>query len=441
LWLQPINEEIMDTFSNMRKLPRGIQSFEKIRKEGCVYVDKTDLIWHLANDNVYKFLSRPRRFGKSLLTSTLKCYFEGKRELFDGLKISSIEKNWTKHYVFMFDFSGCTTPKEFYNYLDGRIREYEKELGKSDKVELKDRFFDVMKAAYERTGETVAVLVDEYDAPLHSTMLKDDEHENMAEIYRSFFPIFKTGADYLKCLFLTGITKFTQLSLFSVLNNVAIISAEPMYASICGITRQEIADNFMPELETMAKKNNWTVEQTLEELKSAYDGYHFSNDLSQEVYNPYSLIEALSTCRISNYWVSSGDTKMLTDMLIHGYNANEEFEGYLLDADMLELADVSRNNVPLLLYQSGYLTIKGYDDGIYTLGFPNREVKKALYNAVLPNVLSKESEEVDKSINRIRMALRKDDIEGVMKNLKSLISETPYARKGEKSLEERFRSS
>jgi len=363
----------------IRRLPKGIQSFEKIRKDDFVYVDKTDMVWQIANGDQYSFLSRPRRFGKSLLTSTLECYFEGRKELFEGLKIMSLEKEWKKRQVFHFDFSGCESKQSLINRINLQLSTYEKIFGKDENaIELGDRMLVLMMKAYEKTGEQVAVLVDEYDAPLQNSLFDSDRHNDIVRIYRSFFPVMKTGDKYLKCLFLTGITKFTQLSLFSVLNNVSILSTWPQYASICGITRQEIADNFQPELMTMADVNGWTLEETLDELRDMYDGYRFSSDLNQAVYNPFSVINALSESKLKNFWAASGASNMLNKMLIRAYDSDMNLEQNYIPADSLDMADVTPDSVTLFLYQTGYLTIKDYSDDLYTLGIPNKEVRRAL---------------------------------------------------------------
>jgi len=413
-----------------RRLPLGIQGFEKIRKEGYVYVDKTDLAWQIANGNTYNFLSRPRRFGKSLLTSTLKCYFEGRKDLFEGLKIMELEKEWTKRPVFLFDFSGLETANALSDYISGMLDIYEKEYGKGSFTNLNSRFAYLIEKAYEKTGQQVAVLVDEYDAPLQHTLFKKDEHEAIVTVYRSFFPALKTAGDYLKCLFLTGITKFTQLSLFSTLNNISIIGHRPQYATVCGVTQQEILDNFQPELEAMGKANGWTVDETLDKLKNMYDGYRFSSDADPEkmVYNPFSLINALSDKDLNPYWASSGGSSLLNELLQQADTDKIDVENCYIDKDDLEMDDVSLENVELFLYQSGYLTIKDYDGDSYTLGIPNNEVRRALYKIVLPNTLQKRSKDVDNSIRRIREALKKDDIDTMMKNLQQFLAETPYSR-------------
>jgi len=418
-----------------------MQYFETIRQEGYVYVDKTDLVWKIANTDQNNFLSRPRRFGKSLLSDTLACYLEGRKDLFEGLKIMSLEKEWKKHFVFRFDFSGKETSQQLKNYLEGTLGEYEKQLGHSAMVEIGDRFLALMKRAYEQTGEKFAVIIDEYDAPLQRTLYDNDEHDKVVAIYRSFFPTLKTGSKHLKCLFFTGITKFTQLSLFSTLNNVAILSAMPEYATVCGFTHQELLDNFMPEIEALGRENNWDIERTLGELQYMYDGYHFSPDTTPEtaVYNPYSVINALANRNIDNYWASSGASRLLNDALQRNDVNGDSLEGCILNKRTLNNADVSLDDIPLFLYQSGYLTIKSYDDEIYTLGIPNNEVKTALYEIVLPNALKTTQNNVENSVGRMRLALGKGDIDVCMRRLQLLVAETPYARKGEKALEDRYR--
>jgi len=414
-----------------RKLPLGIQGFEEIRKEGYLYVDKTDLAWQIANGNKYNFLSRPRRFGKSLLTSTLKCYFEGRKELFEGLKIMELEKEWPKRQVFSFDFSGFETADALYKHINTTIAKYELIYGKVETDEtLVDRFVTLMRKAYEKTGQQVAVLVDEYDAPLQHTLFEEDEHKEVVKVYRSFFPALKTAGDYLKCLFLTGITKFTQLSLFSTLNNISIISTLDKYATVCGITQQEILDNFRPELEAMSKSNGWTTDETLAKLETAYDGYRFSSDANPEkmVYNPFSLMNALSTGKIANYWVSSGGSRLLNELLRRTDSEQFVFEDSVVRATTFDGADVSINNMPLFLYQLGYLTIKDYNGRVYKLGIPNNEVRDALYEVVLPNATHKKESEVETAIERLNVALDNDDIDTMMKNLQQFLAETPYSR-------------
>ncbi len=340
----------------VRKLPKGLQSFEKIRRGGYVYVDKTDFVWQIANGEQNNLLIRPRRFGKSLLTSTLKCYFEVRKELFEGLKIMELEEEWKPRQVFHFDFSGNNTARSLENYLDGVLSDYEDLLGKSSKLNLKDRFLDLMKKGMEKIQAPVAVLVDEYDSPLQHTLYNEIEHDKVRDVYKSFFPALKSGEDYIKCTFLTGITRFNQLSIFSTLNNVCLLGSKTQYATVCGLTAAEIKENFMPELIKMSEVYGWSLERTLLELREMYDGYRFSKDMEKTVYNPFSLVFALGDSHVASYWAASGGSRMLGDMIAHSETYGDTLEGCKLDNDTLERSDVSLDDVPLFLYQAGYLT-------------------------------------------------------------------------------------
>ena len=372
---------------NDRRLPVGIQSFQKIREENFLYVDKTDIVWKLANrGKTYNYLSRPRRFGKSVLVDTLQAYFEGKKELFEGLKIMDMEKNWTARPVIRLDMSrGGATVVELRAYLDRIFAKYEKEYGiqNIEGDSLSNRFDAIITTAYGQTGQQVAILIDEYDAPLlHSW--KTPDHEGCTAVYRSVFAILKADDEYEKFVFITGITKFTQISLFSVLNNLSNISFDAPYAAICGITKQEITENFMPEIEAMGENNGWTVDETVEQLKANYDGYHFSRNNMVDVYNPFSLINALADREIRNYWASSGATSLLPKFVDDFEIRLQDFDHCALLGRVAETSDVTGGGPELFLYQSGYLTIKSYANGVYFLGFPNFEVRQALNEMVLP---------------------------------------------------------
>ncbi|MBO5205712.1 MAG: AAA family ATPase, partial [Prevotella sp.] len=301
------------TQNNGRRLPEGIQFFDMIRRGDYVYVDKTDLVWHLANGRMFNYLSRPRRFGKSLLVDTLRCYFEGRKELFEGLKIMELEKEWKPSPVIRLDMSNAgATPESLRSYLNSAFRRLEKKYGVEtyNDDSLAVRFENILITTSNEGETPVAILIDEYDSPLQHSW-HTPEHEACTAIYREVFAVLKSCMQYERFVFLTGITKFTQISLFSVLNNLTNISFMPQYATVCGITKQEIRDNFMPEIEAMANKNGWTVEQTFEKLKYNYDGYHFSKDKMVDVYNPYSLVIALAQGETGNYWASSGATTLL----------------------------------------------------------------------------------------------------------------------------------
>ena len=427
-----------------RRLPVGIQSFEEIRKEKYLYVDKTDLVWNLANSGKkYNYLSRPRRFGKSVLVDTLQAYFEGRRELFEGLKIMELEKEWVKRPVIRLDMSrGGANAGTLRSYLNKAFKKYEKLYGVEvdPQDSLANRFDSIIETAYEQTGQQVAILIDEYDSPLQHSW-KTPSHEECTAVYREVFAILKADDLYEKFVFITGITKFTQISLFSVLNNLTNISFLPQYAALCGITKQEITDNFMPDIEAMGKKNGWTTEETVIQLKDNYDGYHFSAENMVDVFNPYSLINALDQNSIKNFWAASGATSLLPKFVDDMEIRLENFENCPIDSDTIETSDVTGGGAELFLYQSGYLTIKGYEEGLYLLGIPNHEVRKALYNIVLPALAMKSEALTITTQNVLRLNLQRGNLPEAEKCLKALIADVPYSNKklASMDMEERYR--
>lgn len=367
--------------TNRRRLPAGIQSFKTIREEGYLYVDKSDLIWNLVNyGKKYNYLSRPRRFGKSVLVDTLQSYLEGKKELFNGLKIMQMENDWKQYPVIRLDMSrGGANAKTLRSYLNMRFGEYEDlyDIHIDKTAELADRFHAIITTAYKKTGLKVAILIDEYDSPLQHSW-KTADHDACTEVYREVFAILKADDEYEKIVFITGITKFTQISLFSVLNNLTNISFLPEYATICGITEDEIQENFQPELEAMAEANDWTLQQTHDNLKNYYDGYHFSRRNMVDIYNPFSLINALKSKELGNYWAMSGATSLLPKFVDNMELRLTDFEDCMLMKNTIEASDVTGGGAVLFLYQSGYLTIKSVEGNVYHLGFPNEEVRQAL---------------------------------------------------------------
>ena len=434
----------MMTETSERRLPVGIQSFEEIRKEKYLYVDKTDLVWNLANcGKKYNYLSRPRRFGKSVLVDTLQAYFEGRRELFEGLKIMELEKEWVKRPVIRLDMSGAgATPEAIISYLDDMFFHYE---GQYDVTVRQDsslavRFKNIIEAACQKTGNKVAVLIDEYDSPLQHSW-KTPVHDACSAIYKEVFAILKLKDNRERFVFITGITKFTQISLFTVLNNLTNISFLPQYAALCGITKQEITDNFMPEIEAMGKKNGWTTEETVIQLKDNYDGYHFSAENMVDVFNPYSLINALDQSSIKNFWAASGATSLLPKFVDDMEIRLKDFENCPIDSDTIETSDVTGGGAELFLYQSGYLTIKGYEEGLYLLGIPNHEVRKALYNIVLPALAMKSEALTITTQNVLRLNLQRGNLPEAEKCLKALIADVPYSNKklASMDMEERYR--
>ena len=430
--------------TNDRRLPVGIQSFEKIRKDGYLYVDKTDIIWQLANRNkTYNYLSRPRRFGKSVLVDTLEAYFMGKKELFEGLKIMQMETEWVKRPVIRLDMSRAgAKPETLRSYLNNIFRQYEKEysLVPDPADSLADRFNAIIVGAYEQTGQQVAILIDEYDSPLQHSW-KTPYHEACTAVYREVFAILKADDKYEKFVFITGITKFTQISLFSVLNNLSNISFEPEYAALCGITKEEVLRDFKPEINKLATSKGWTFDEAVAQLTAYYDGYHFCHENMVDVFNPFSLINALADSKLKNYWASSGATSLLPKFVDNIEMRLKDFENCPIDSDTLETSDVTGGGAELFLYQSGYLTIKGYMDEIYLLGIPNYEVRKALYKIVLPALTLQSNALVISTQNMLLYSLKLGNLPEAMKCLKALIADVPYSNKklASMDMEERYR--
>ena len=429
---------------NDRKLPVGIQSFEKIRKDGYLYVDKTDIIWQLANRNkTYNYLSRPRRFGKSVLVDTLEAYFLGKKELFEGLKIMQLETEWVKRPVIRLDMSRAgAEPETLRSYLDITFDRLEKEYGITPKptAKLADRFNAIIVGAYEQTGQQVAILIDEYDSPLQHSW-KTPYHEACTAVYREVFAILKADDKYEKFVFITGITKFTQISLFSVLNNLSNISFEPEYAAICGITKEEALRDFKPEINKLAEYEEWTFNEAVAKLTAYYDGYHFSRRNMVDVFNPFSLINALADSDLKNYWASSGATSLLPKFVDDMEIRLKDFDHSALLGTIIETSDVTGGGAELFLYQSGYLTIKGYINGTYLLGIPNFEVRQALNEIVLPTLAMRKNNDLQSTQAFLNVHLSLGNLPEAMKCLKALIADVPYSNKklASMDMEERYR--
>ena len=377
--------------TNDRILPVGIQSFEKIRKEGYLYVDKTDIIWQLANrGKKYNYLSRPRRFGKSILVDTLEAYFLGKKELFEGLKIMQLETEWVKRPVIRLDMSRAgAEPESVRSYLDDVFNTLETEyrIVVRQDSSLAVRFKNIIETAYNKTGLQVAILIDEYDSPLQHSW-KTPLYEKCTAIYRDVFVILKSMDKFENFIFITGCTKFSQFSLTSGLNNLSFIGFDSEYAALCGITKEEAICYFKPEINKLAACKGWTFDEAAMQLSSYYGGYHFCSRNKVDVFNPFSLINALADSDLKNYWFSSGTSPLLSKFEDDIKKRLKDFEYCPIISDTLESSDVTDGGTELFLYQSGYLTIKGYMDRIYLLGFPNSEVKKSLYETILPALTS-----------------------------------------------------
>ena len=427
-----------------RRLPVGIQSFEEIREGGYLYVDKTDIVWQLANrGKKYNYLSRPRRFGKSVLVDTLEAYFLGKRELFEGLRIMELEREWVKRPVIRLDMSRAgAAPDTLRSYLDNAFDHLEKEYGIAPKPtdQLADRFDAIIQTAYRQTGQQVAILIDEYDSPLQHSW-RTPHHEACTSIYREVFAILKADDKYEKFVFITGITKFTQISLFSVLNNLSNISFEPEYAAICGITKEEMLRDFKPEISKLAAYEDWAYDEAVAQLSAYYDGYHFSRRNMVDIFNPFSLINALADSDLKNYWASSGATTLLPKFVDDMEIRLKDFDHCALISTTIETSDVTGGGPELFLYQSGYLTIKGYVNGTYLLGIPNFEVRQALNEIVLPTLAMRKNNDLQSPQAFLNLYLSVGNLPEAMKCLKALVADVPYSNKklASMDMEERYR--
>ena len=430
--------------TNDRRLPVGIQSFEEIREQGCLYVDKTDIIWQLANrGKKYNYLSRPRRFGKSVLVDTLEAYFLGKKELFEGLKIMQMETEWVKRPVIRLDMSQAgAEPESIQSYLDDVFNTLEMEYGivVRQNSSLAVRFKNIIETAYNKTGQQVAILIDEYDSPLQHSW-KTPQHEACTAIYREVFAVLKAQDKYEKFVFITGITKFTQISLFSVLNNLSNISFEPEYAAICGITKEELLRDFKPEINKLAEYEDWTYDEAVANLTAYYDGYHFSRRNMVDVFNPFCLINALADSDLKNYWASSGATSLLPKFVDDMEIKLGNFDPCAILRQTIETSDVTGGGAELFLYQSGYLTIKGYINGTYLLGIPNFEVRQALNEIVLPTLAMRKNNDLQSTQAFLNAHLSVGNLPEAMKCLKALIADVPYSNKklASMDMEERYR--
>lgn len=375
--------------NHLRIYPIGIQNFEDLRNNNNVYVDKTELIYRLANTNKVYFLSRPRRFGKSLLVSTLDAYFRGKKELFHGLAMEQLEKEWKSYPVLHIDFSMTkyTSMADLEERLNLQLRTWERIYGSDqEEISYSSRFSGIIKRAYEQTGLQVVVLIDEYDAPLLDSNHLPELHDKLRDEMRKFFSPLKMQGEYLRFLFLTGISKFSQMSIFGELNNLQNISMRDDYSAICGITEEELRTELSVDIEMMAQANNETYEEACAHLKLQYDGYHFSKS-SQDIYNPFSLFNAFAQKSYANFWFSTGTPTFLINILQQCDFDIRQLDGTTATAEQFDTpTDTITDPLPVL-YQSGYLTIKGYDPEfqIYTLAYPNKEVRKGFIESLLPS--------------------------------------------------------
>ena len=415
----------------LKLFPIGIQDFARLRRSGKYYVDKTDIIYKMTHTNDFYFLSRPRRFGKSLLVSTLKCYFEGRRELFSGLAIENLETEWKKHPVLLISFGGTkfTDLETLQIYLDNIFLEFEKEyqIQNTAKNEWGSRFRNILKSAYEKTGADPVVLIDEYDAPLLDSMDDSGLQASLKQEMRKFFSPLKDSGGILRFVFLTGISKFSQLSIFSELNNLNIITMDDDYAAVCGITEEELFSQMQPEIQALADKNHLSYEEACDALKRQYDGYHFTAN-SPDVYNPFSLINALSKRQLTNYWFATGTPTILTK-LIKKYKMDPvDFEkGFFATQEMFDAPTETATSPLPMLYQSGYLTIKGCASGNrYKLAYPDGEVLDGFSKALMPYYATEDVATNDIFLIKFTMALEDGDVETALTLMKAFLSSIPY---------------
>ena len=367
--------------------PVGIQNFESLRNDGYFYVDKTELMYRLVKTGRYYFLSRPRRFGKSLLISTLEAYFQGKKELFEGLAVYGLEKEWKRYPVIHLDLNAkkFDTEEDLIRLIDRQLLVYEALYGSvpTDKT-VDDRFVSLIRNAATKTGERVVILVDEYDKPMLQAIGNDSLQTEYRNTLKAFYGVLKSMDGYIRFALLTGVTKFGKVSVFSDLNNLEDISRNPDYSDICGISEKELLDNFSEDIQELAGANGQTYEQACAQLKEDYDGYHFCPD-SIGIYNPFSLLNTFKSRRYGSYWFETGTPTYLVELLKKSNYDLEEMSHVETNDDILDSIFTDDNPIPVI-YQSGYLTIKEYDRrfGMYTLGFPNREVEDGFMNFLLP---------------------------------------------------------
>ena len=417
--------------AELKLYPVGIQTFEEIITRNLLYVDKTEYVYRMTHSGgKHFFLSRPRRFGKSLLVSTFKSYFLGKKELFKGLAIEKLEKDWTEYPVLHFSMAGGKHMEkdQLERYLDFELNKLEKLFGiDTPRQDPNTRLADLIIKAYQQTGKQVVVLIDEYDAPLLDVVHEDSHLKDLRNVMRNFYSPLKDCEPMLRFVFLTGITKFSQMSIFSELNNITNISMDHEYAGICGITKEELETQMSADVDALAVKMNLTRTQTLDALREFYDGYHFAAQ-SPDIFNPYSLLNAMAKSKLDYYWFTSGTPTYLIEML-------KKFQVMPSDIGRCE-ADKSDFDAPTetmvsimpLLYQSGYITIKGYDPEteLFTLDIPNKEIRVGLYRSLLPNYIGMTTPKGATTIAKMSALIRRNDMNGALQMLQAFLATVPY---------------
>ena len=413
----------------MRKLPIGIQTFEGIRKDNYLYVDKTALIWRMANLGKPYFLSRPRRFGKSLLISTFDAYFQGKKELFDGLAIEQLETKWEQHPVLHLDLNAkkYETAADLIAMLNQYLEKWEAIYGNEKKDRSpEERFSYVIEQASLKTGKGVVVLVDEYDKPLLQAIGNKELQSAYRNTLKPFYGVLKTMDGYIQFAMLTGVTKFGKVSVFSDLNNLIDISMDARYVALCGITGKEIQDNFEEDLHELAEAQKMTYEEAKAELKACYDGYHFVED-SEGIYNPFSLLNTFFKMKFGSYWFETGTPTYLVELLRRYHYDLERMANEETNSDVLNSIYGDEQPIPVI-FQSGYLTIKGYDKrfDLYRLGFPNKEVEEGFIKFLMPFYTRFNKIEVPFEIQQFTREIEMGQPDAFFRRLRSFFADTPY---------------
>lgn len=419
------------------KYPIGIQDFVKLRQGGFAYVDKTKFVYKLADEGSYYFLSRPRRFGKSLFLSTLEAYFLGRKELFEGLAIYDMEKEWKSHPIFYIDLNTANFRDEnsLYEVLNSHVSVWEEKYGAREyETTLALRFKGVIARAAEKEERGVVILIDEYDKPILQTLRNQELQEKHRSLLKSFYSVLKTQDRYIRFAFITGVTKFGKVSVFSDLNNLMDISMDQRYISICGMTQNELLYNFREGIEQLGEAYGDTEEETLNKLKIRYDGYHFEED-TVGIYNPFSVLNTLAKLRYKDYWFETGTPTFLVDLLkMHNYCLPDITREKVSDDVINSVDSMSTNPIPVI-YQSGYLTIKGYDERFkkYRLGFPNKEVEEGFLNFLLPLYTSAGNNSpfmVDEFVQDVESG----NPERFMQRMKAFFADTSYQVVGDAEL-------
>lgn len=416
----------------LKLYPVGIQTFERIRKENKLYIDKTEYIYRMTHSGgCYFFLSRPRRFGKSLLVSTFESYFSGKKELFEGLAIEKLEQEWMEYPVLHFDMSGGKhmEKEQLEDYLSNRLEAEERKWGTThSKRGVNNRLTELITTAYEISGMQVVVLIDEYDAPMLDVAHERKTLDELRNVMRNFYSPLKMCEPMLRFVFLTGITKFSQVSIFSELNNIKNISLDDEYAGVCGITKEELLTQMSEDIDVLAEALEMTREETIAKLKENYDGYHFS-PASPDVFNPYSLLNCFDDKNFGAYWFSSGTPTYLINMLRKFKVLPAKIGRSLARSSAFDAPTENLKTITPLLYQSGYITIKGYDkmSQLFTLDLPNKEIKVGLFESLLPYYLEgMYAEEGDVAIAQMSVLIRQGDMDGALRLLQEFLGTVPY---------------